>query len=231
MTDDARTRLKSMKQYVTQFNVSRKKKEDIGNPALAHAKQRIDAIVTQMGSTHSEVKPLVMELLRQPNANLGIHQLRWIQYNNIWCRTHGPPYLDDQKARNSASSDHAAMTKYRSEHGMDTGRCDNLDHETCDKDYFRKQEFSDHKATLISANLNSGGVKNVLAEKLKQPQDSKWLYWNTMNWHTDGEPKSANWNNDLLMMLSELRSHTRTINGAGWMYTGPQDKELKKRAS
>lgn len=217
LTAEQKGRLTSMEQYVRRFNT---KESSELNSAL-EAKRTIDSVVEQLGRSHSQMQPMIIRLLRSSDPNRAMHQLRWITYNNIWCRRHGPPYLDDNVARKGASDDNAELTKYRAEQGMDVGRHDVLSHETADASYFRKKEVSTHKATFIHANVSSGGVMNVLAEKLEHEQHPKWLYWNTLNCHEDGDPKSENWHNDLFFHLTTLRSATATMKRHGFRYDGP----------
>lgn len=214
-------RLRSMENFVKQFGVAREGR-DMAN--VTKARNRLDFLVQQLGSSHSEVAPMVTDLLRGPHANRNINQFCWITKNNIWCRTHGPPYLNDHIARKGASEDNEQLTKYRAKRGMDIGRNDVLDYETADKEYFQKKEHSTHKATYLHTNIQSGGVRNSLGEWLKREQDPRVLYWTTFCPHADGDPKSMNWNQDLLMILSEMRSLTRTIGDAGYACNGPSRK-------
>ncbi len=215
-------RLKSMERYVTQF----KGKEKQGADKATEAKHRLDLLLERFGQSHSEMKPLVERLLKSNHANRAIHQFRWVWYNNIWCRTHGPPYLNDDVARKGSSEDQEQLTKHRAEQGLDVGRHDVLDYETADRNYFRKQETAKHKATYLHTNVNSGGVQSALAEKMEHEQDPKWLYWTTFCPHTDGEPKSEAWMREGLLILTEMRSLARTINGAGFRYQGANAKML-----
>jgi len=207
-----RTRLASMELYLQQFRP--KKAESKSADSVNEAKNKIDEMMSHVSSS---IKPMILRLLRGPNANRSIHQLRWIVYNNKWCRTHG--YLDDEKAATGASKDNREMTKYRADHGEDIGRNDTLDFETTDQAYFRKKEFANHKATFMHVNLDSG-APGALGEWLEHEQDTKVLYWTTFCGHDSGIPKSANWHNDLLFTLTQLRSASRTINNAGFMYDG-----------
>ncbi len=210
-------RLKAMEKHVSQF---RGKESSDSTSKVDEAKKRLDALMESFGQSHSEMQPLVSRLLRGRNANRNIHQLRWVWYNNIWCRTHGPPYLNDTVARKGSTADQVQLTKHRAEHGEDIGRHDSLDHATSDAAYFRKQEMSKHKATFIHANLSSGGVQNAFAEKMEHVQDDRWLYWTTFCPHSNGEPKSEAWMRDGLSVLTEMRSLTRVINNAGFIYDG-----------
>ncbi len=208
LTDSQRQRLKSMEEHIAAFSGRTTVTESSKGEK---AQERLDMLVQQMEHSHSEMVPLVKRLLATPNANRGIHQLRWIAYNNIWCRTHGGPYLDDEIARKGSSQDQAELTKYRAEQGQDIGRHDGLDHSTSDSAYFRKQETSKHKATFLHANMGAGGVVSALGEKLEHEQDPRWLYWTTLCPHLDGEPKNEAWMREFLQILSEMRSLTRTL--------------------
>lgn len=217
-----RTRLAFMERY-TEKHMPKSQDKDKMKDVTA-ARKRLDHLVEHMQKSHSEVTPMVLRLLKSPHANRNIHQLRWITYNNLWCRTHGPPYLDDAKARKGASEDNEQLTKHRAENGLDVGRHDVLDYETSDKNYFRKNEHSRNKATFLHANVKSGGVLSTVAEKMEHEQHPSWCYWTTLNFHEDGDPKSAQWHQELLMMLTEMRSLSRTINGAGFMYRGLNER-------
>jgi hypothetical protein len=217
-------RLKSMERYVSQFKG--KEGQQQGMEKGMEAKHRLDLLLQRFGQSHSEMKPLVERLLKSNHANRAIHQFRWVWYNNIWCRTHGPPYLSDDVARKGSSEDNEQLTKHRAEQGLDVGRHDVLDYETADHAYFRKQETAKHKATYLHTNVNSGGVQSALAEKMEREQDPKWLYWTTFCPHTDGEPKSEAWMREGLLILTEMRSLARTINGAGFRYQGQSSKML-----
>ncbi|MFA5799728.1 MAG: hypothetical protein WC840_02085 [Candidatus Peribacteraceae bacterium] len=214
LSEANRERLSSMRRYVTQFRP--RQKEGAGGEAVTSAKQRIDELVSRLDTA---VQPMILRLLRGPNANRSIHQLRWIDYNNIWCRTRG--YLDDELAGEGASKDYRELTKYRAEHGMDIGRHDALDWETADSQYFRKKEFANHKATYIHVNLDSGGVTHALEEWVGHEQPSNVLYWGTLCCHNNGMPKPENWHREFLFILSELRSATKVLKNAGFMYEGP----------
>jgi superoxide dismutase len=224
MTPEQKARLGSMDQYVRKFNT----KESSELTTVMDAKKRIDTIVQQLGKTHSEVQPMVLRLLKGPNANRSIHQFRWITYNHHWCRTHGPPYLDDDIARNGASDDNKELTKHRAEQGEDVGRNDVIDRETADSHYFRKKEYSTHKATYQHTNVASAGVCNAQAEWLEREQDPKTLYWTTYIANSDGDPKSALWHNELFYNLTELRSLTSVLKNHGFMYNGA-DRPLISR--
>jgi len=207
-----RQRLDSMRRYVTQFRP--KKTEKASAEAVTAAKNKIDGLMTHVPTT---MQPMLFRLLRGVNANRSIHQLRWMVYNNKWCRSHG--YLDDEKATKGASHDNRELTKFRAKWGQDIGRNDVLDWDTADQQYFRKKEFANHKATFLHVNLQSG-APNALAEWLEHEQDPKVLYWTTFCGHENGMPKSENWHNDLLFILSELRSAARTLGKAGYFYDG-----------
>ncbi len=214
-------RLKSMESYVTQFG---KKAAEGPGANVMDAKKRLDGLVESIGSSHSELQPMILRLLKGPNANRSIHQLRWVVYNNLWCRTHGPPYLSDDIARKGSSKDQEQLTKYRAEQGLDVGRNDVLSYETADRAYFRKEEKARHKATYLQTNVKSGGVMSMVAEKMEREQDSKWLYWTTFCPHSDGDPKSEGWMRELMMHLTEMRSLTATIKKAGFAYGGPNSR-------
>ncbi len=80
LSEKDRERLSSMKKFVSQF----KGKKTEGESSIGkanEAKKKIDQLLEHVPST---MQPMVMRLLRGPNANRSIHQLRWIVYNNKW---------------------------------------------------------------------------------------------------------------------------------------------------
>ena len=220
--DVQKKRLRSMEEYASQFTKEKSEDEESDKDenekmvSVREAHNRIGTVLAHMQSTHPGMVPLVRRLLQSRMPNRALHQLRWITYNNIWCRTHGPPWLDDDIARKGASEDAIAMTKYRAEHGLDVGRNDSLSTETADLAYIRDKEIAKKKATLLHANLASGGVQGTLAGEMEREQHPKWLYWTTVNFHSDGHPYSENWHRDLVSYLTELRSESRTIANAGF---------------
>lgn len=217
-----RSRLISMEKQIKKEGST--EKSSASPEQVTNAKARIDRTMQMMQQTHPQMISLVTKLLTGLHANRAIHQLRWTTYNNIWCRTNGPPYLDDDIARTGASEDHEQMTKFRAEQGLDVGRHDSLNYETSDSKYFRKQEDwekSRSKATYMHTNLASGGVLNAVGEFYQREHPAKRMYWTTMCFHDDGEPKGDNWHRELLMMLTELRSCTATLQKAGFRYAGP----------
>ena len=217
MDEKGRARLASMEHFVKS---SGSKSEKVASLDKAmDAKKRIDSIVGELSSTHSEVIPMVLRLLRGPHGNRSIHQLRWIAYNNKWCRSHG--YLNDSVARKGASKENAELTKERAERGEDIGRHDVISYHTDNQKFIRKNEYANHKATYRHINMKDGHALTQTAEWLEREQDPKVLYWTTFCAHDDGDPKSANWHNDFFHHLTELRSLTRTVNGSGFMYDGP----------
>lgn len=224
LTGKDHERLNSMDSFVKQF--SGRKQSTEGTSNIMEAKHRMDRIVEELGSTHSELQPMIMRLLGGPNGNRSIHQFRWIVYNNKWCRTHG--YLDNKIARKGASQQNKDLTKLRATEGSDIGRNDVLDADTQGQHFIRKREYANHKATLMHANVGNAAGSNTLAEWLEHERDPKVLYWTTYCAHENGEPKSANWHDDLFVMLTELRSLSRTVNGAGYMYGGPGNPLLQK---
>ncbi len=216
LSETNRERLSSMRRYVTQFRP--RQMEGAGGEAVTAAEKRIDEIVSHLDSS---VQPMVMKLLSGPNANRSIHQLRWIVYNNIWCRTRN--YLTDNIAMQGASKDYRDLTKYRAKWGQDIGRHDVLDWDTADQQYFRKKEFANHKATYLHVNLQSGAT-NALTEWIQREQDPRVLYWGTLCCHENGMPKSENWHRDFLFALSDIRSATRILKNAGHMYKAPHSR-------
>lgn len=214
LSDDHRARLESMNRYVRRFAGKNDEAPDTFENAMK-AKRRLDELLHQVPSS---MQSMITRLLRGPNANRSIHQFRWIVYNNKWCRAHG--YLDFQRAMKGASKDHEKETKFRKEHGMDTGLHDSIGHETADQAYFREKEFANHKATYLHINLGSG-APNTLAEWLEHERDPKVLYWTTFCGHENGLPMPDNWHNDLFHILTEMRSLTSTLKKSGFLYRSP----------
>jgi hypothetical protein len=115
----------------------------------------------------------------------------------------------------------------RATQGADVGRNDVIDNDTAGQKFIRKEEYADHKATLMHVNMK-GSAQSTLVEWLEQDINPKVLYWTTFCAHDDGDPKSDNWHNDLFANLTELRSLTRTINTAGFEYDSPNRKLLAR---
>lgn len=211
-----RDRLNSMDGFVKQFSGRKESTEGMQN--VTEAKKRIDGILNDMEGTHSQVLPMVLRLLRGPNANRSIGQFRWIVYNNKWCRDHG--YLDQNKARKGASEKNQQITKERAERGEDIGMHDVVRGETAGSAFIRKEADAKSRATVIYTDVNDGAATAAVAAKMEKEQDAKVMYWTTFYATENGEPKSDNWHNDLFFLLSQLRSHTRTLKKAGFMYGG-----------
>lgn len=205
-------RLESMKSYVNQFRGS--EKQELLREAT-EGKGKLDTLVRRVPSA---LQPMIVRLLHSPYANRSIHQLRWILYNNIWCRTHG--YLDQERARLAASKENAERTKERAKSGLDIGRNDVLSHETGSYEYLRKEEHSKHTATVMSVNLESDTALATTEKMVETEQSPNRLYWTTLNCFTKDGPTSESWNRDLLMILTEMRSLTRTMEKSGYTYTG-----------
>lgn len=218
LSNQERQRLNSMDSFVKQFTGRKESTESMSG--VTEARARIDQIVTEMASSHPELQSMVMRLLRGPNANRSLHQFRWIVYNNKWCRTHG--YLNDTIARKGASKENKELTKERKRQGMDIGRNDVLDGDTAGGDFIRKDEYANHKATLLHVNVSDGAASGAVAEKMEKEQDSRVLYWMTFcGIDSNGDPKSDNWHNDLFFLLTELRGASKTLKNAGFSYGGP----------
>ncbi len=209
-------RLRSMESYVNQFMGSEKKEHLI---CALETKKRIDMLIHQIPS---HLQPLMLRLLRGPHANRSIHQLRWIQYNNIWCRSHG--YLDQDRARKASDEENTKRTKERAKSGLDIGRNDVLSHETANSEFVRKEEHSKHTATVLSVNLDSPQALSTTAEMMEREQPPNRLYWTTLNCFTQDGPTSESWNRDFLTILSEMRSLTRSIKSSGYAYRSPNEQ-------
>ncbi len=224
LSAEDRTRLDSMERYASKF--TKKTTSTDSMQQVMHAKMRTDAILAELEKSHTSLHPMILRLMKGPNANRSIHQLRWLVYNNKWCRSHG--FLDDNIARKGASKQYEEITKQKTKEGKDVGRHDVMSYETADKHNIRKTEFANHKATYRHINVKDGATLSQNAEWLEREQNPKELYWTTACFHEDGDPKSENWHNDLFMMLSELRTHARTLGNAEMVYRGPHES-LRKR--
>lgn len=210
-------RLKSMESYTKQFMGSEKKEQLL---SAEHAKKRIDTLVTQ--HVPSPLQDLILRLLRGPHANRSLHQLRWIQYNNIWCRTHG--YLDQDRAKQASNDENTKRTKERAKSGLDIGRNDVLTHETAQSEFVRKEEHSKHTATVLSVDLESAEALSTTAEMMEREQPPNRLYWTTLNCFDGNGPTNESWNRDLLTVLTEMRGLTRSIDAAGYRYVSPNEQ-------
>lgn len=82
-------------------------------------------------------------------------------------------------------------------------------------------EASSNKATYLHTNMASRGVMSAIEETYEKEINPKRLYWTTLSFHVDGEPKGDNWHRELLHMLTELRSCTATLQKRGYRYAGP----------
>lgn len=205
-------RLQSMKSYVNQFRGS--EKQELLKGAM-EGKKSLDTLVRRVPSA---LQPMIVRFLHSPYANRSIHQLRWILYNNIWCRTHG--YLDQERAKKAASQENAERTRERAKSGLDIGRNDVLSHETGSYEFLRKEEHSKHSATVMSVNLESDQALATTEKMVEIEQSPNRLYWTTLNCFTQDGPTSESWNRDLLMILTEMRSVTRTMEKSGYTYAG-----------
>jgi hypothetical protein len=134
-------------------------------------------------------------------------------------------------ARKGASKQNEELTRHRALHGEDIGRHDVISYETSGEQFIRKKEKANHKATYRHVNIKDGHAVHKTAEWLNREQDPKVLYWTTFCAHEDGDPKSENWHNDLLNVLTELRGLARTLDSAGCVYNGVNDGLTRKGAA
>jgi len=211
LTSSESERLSSMSAFVRQFGGRESKSEN--SSGAADATKRIDQIVAEMGATHPQLVPLIRRLLRGKDANRSIHQFRWIAYNNKWCRTHG--YLDDEVSRYGASKQSEEVTRLKVEMGEDSGLHNNLGRTTEETKYIREDSGS---PTFRHVDLSDGAVLEREAIWLEGEQNPSVLYWTTFCGYEERDPKSANWHDDLVLFLTELRKQTRILKKAGVMY-------------
>lgn len=204
------TRLKSMEQYVRQF--SPKQMSEVETNSIDDAKSKMDELIGQLPS---EMRDMCEKLVIGKDGNRNINQFRWIVYNNKWCREHG--YLNQERARKGASEENQRLTAERAAKGKDIGRNDVLNGDTADTSFIRKDEYARYSPTLMHVGM---GATTTLEEWLKREQNPKTLYWTTFCGFDNDGPKSDNWHNDLFYQLTQMRSLTRTINGAGYSYQG-----------
>ncbi len=218
LSEGDRKRLQSMKQSLAAFrDDTTKGKEGKKSPQqeVEEANQTISRVMKTMPSN---IQPLADRLLRSPTANRNMHQLRWIVYNNKWCRDHN--YLDQRKMRIGASRESKEQTKWRGDHEIDIGLHDHIDESTAANPYFRKEKFSKRKPTIFNLNAKSAAAQHALARRLEVERDPRELYWTTLSIHEDGMPMSNQYHDDLLRSMTELRQATKILEKHGLMYGG-----------
>jgi hypothetical protein len=217
LSEKERDRLRSMERFTEEFKP--KKKEMVNGMDLIQVRKRIDKIVDEIGEHHSEMQPMVKRLLKGPQANRSINQLRWMAYNERWCETHG--FYNYKIGKFGASKENEEKTRQLALQGEDVGRHNNIGYTTDESQrYLRKTEVVRHKATYEHLNVKDGSATQQIAEWCEHEQNPRDLYWRTLCCHTDGEPKSSNWHQDWFNRLTELRSLTRTLKNAGFQYGG-----------
>lgn len=223
LSEPNKERLASMERYVKQFNSKPISKTDAN---VTEARKRMDSTLESLQQSHSQLYPMVLRLLKGPNANRNINQFRWIVYNEDWCETHG--FLNQDIARRGAAKENEERTRQRALRGEDIGRNDVLGATTAGQQFMRKREYATHKATFQHVDVSDGGAIHTAEEWLKQEQDPRDLYWRTFIANENGDPKSHNWHKDLLFMLSSLRADTRVLRNAGFMYDSPASRLISR---
>ncbi len=218
-----RTRLASMERYLSS---SRPKKASLEtkNPC-EQAKTRIDQALQNVPAA---LQPHILAMCKSHHANRSIHQMRWMTYNNLWCRKNG--FLDERRARIGASAQNREATYKRAIEGEDVGRHDVITTKTAGQDFIRDKDDTIHggkqklKATYMHIDLSAPEAASTLHEYVRHERDPKALYWTTLCFHENGMPLSNAWHDDLLATLNELRSATKVLKNAGMLYNGPTQK-------
>lgn len=218
-----RARLTSMKQYLAQMRNDKNAKGKDGKPKnkIESGKSICAKINDVLGSIPSEFQPVVRRLLYSSNPNRGIHQMRWIVYNNKWCRDHN--FLDYERAKAGASKESSELTNIRAKKGIDTGRRQDhvLNSQNSGQEHMRNNEFAKRRATLTHVDIGAASDgANTLGIWLEKPQSERDLYWRTLCVHDNGMPMSEGYHNSLFSHLTELRSLTAELERAGLIYNG-----------
>jgi hypothetical protein len=218
-------RLQSMKRYLTQMRNDKKKEKDKdGKPKdKAEVAKGVCARITEVVNTGipTSMQATVLKLLRSPFPNRGIHQLRWIVYNNKWCRDHH--FLDYERSKAGASKESSELTNERTRKGIDTGRRQDhvLNSQNSGQEHMRTNDYAKRRATLTHVDIGAGSDgTSTLATWLEKPQHPRDLYWRTLCVHAGGVPMSESWHNELFSSLTTLRSLTVELERSGFMYGG-----------
>jgi hypothetical protein len=214
LSPENRDRLRSMRQYLTQFRTDGKKTAE-GSAAerIASAQKQIDSILPLLPQS---MRALVLRGLKGPHPNRYIHQLRWTVYNNKWCRDKG--YLTHKRANQFANEQSQEQTHKAGKEGGDTGMHDVLNNKNDSKKFIRKEEVAKHKPTYRHVDISSGAVISTMGEWLEHEQHPRVLYWTTFCANDGESAMSESWHNDLFRNLSTLRSATRALESAGGTY-------------
>ncbi|HRH93241.1 MAG TPA: hypothetical protein PKV72_01770 [Candidatus Peribacteria bacterium] len=232
LSEQDAARLSSMKRYLMQMRTDKKQeKGKDGKPKdkIAHGKgvcNRINEIVGT--SIPASFQPVVMRLLRSDSPNRGIHQLRWIIYNNKWCRDHN--FLDFERSKAGASKESSERTNERVRKGIDTGRRQDhvLNSQNSGQQHMRTNDFAKRRATLTHVDIGTGSdATETLGVWLEKPQHPRDLYWRTLCIHDNGMPMSEGYHDSLFANLTELRSLTQELEKSGLIYNG-QSAPLSK---
>lgn len=224
LSDSDRSRLDSMRRYLTQMRSD--KKSDAKNGKEQQAKPNGAQLCNQISEVISTAVPsfmqdMVVRLLRSNHPNRGVHQLRWITYNNKWCRDHN--FLDYDRAKKGASKESAEATTQRVKDGRDSGRRQDhvLNAANSSQQHMRNNEYAKRRATLTHVDTADGGFGvNALGEWLEKEQNPKDLYWRTLCIHDNGVPMSESYHNSLFSALTLLRSLTASLEKTPFRYGG-----------
>jgi hypothetical protein len=224
LPEHERTRLASMERYLSSARPKKTSPEIKDNP-FQQAKIRIDQALQNIPAA---LQPHILAMCKSHHANRSIHQMRWMAYNNLWCRKNG--FLDERRARLGASEHNREATYKRAIVGEDVGRHDVITTKTAGQDFIRDKEDTIHggkqklKATYMHVDLNAPEAVSTLHEYIRHERDPKALYWTTLCFHENGMPLSNAWHDDFLATLTELRSATKVLKNAGMLYNGPTQK-------
>jgi hypothetical protein len=224
LNDSDRSRLDSMRRYLTQMRSDKKNdakngREKQDKPNGAQLCKQISEVVST--SVPSFMQDMVVRLLRSNHPNRGVHQLRWITYNNKWCRDHN--FLDYERAKKGASKESAEATAQRVKDGRDSGRRQDhvLNAANSSQQHMRNNEYAKRRATLTHVDTADGGFGvNALGEWLEKEQNPKDLYWRTLCIHDNGVPMSESYHNGLFSALTLLRSLTASLEKTSFRYGG-----------
>lgn len=228
-----RERLKRMERTIRAHLPSKEAQSvEVSNEA---ARSGMDRALLRMKKTHPECYPLAMQLAKSLHPNRALRQWRQTVYNNIWTRTHGPPYFNDDVARYGASQDAQETTQFLAEHGQDTGMHDSLGAMNADESNIRKKTIQGEKKskfrpTYLHCDMQSDDVRDTLRKFYEQEQHPALLYWTTFCPHMDHEPMNEERIRELFLLATELRRHSRVLENRGLLYQGI-GKPLVKRGA
>lgn len=228
MTAENWDRLQSMKRYLGSMRSKNgAKAAEQGEETLQAIEQKIQK---EKQGISSEMQPVVDQLLSSSNPNRGIHQLRWIVYNNKWCRDHN--FLDYDRSKQGASKESSDATAYRARNGIDTKRRQDqvLNTQNSSQAHMRNNEYAKRRATLTHVDIKHPAGVQTLSTWLEKEQNPRDLYWRTLCINEGGIPMSETWHNNLLANLTSLRSLTQKKEKKQAKAT-PAESQKKKSAA